>query len=105
MRYRVYYFNPVWRLQGDCWDNADKWEVESTCPAEKPEDRQEVKRIPEDQYWLNLVPEEFRSTLSYMAYERGHAYGDAEVMNILSDLCTTMVEPIKAFEKRVLREK
>lgn len=102
MRYRVYYQNPMWHFTGNCWDNEDP---EDVCPAEKPDDLIIVKRVPEEEYWLNLVPEEFRSTLSYMAYERGHAYGDAEVMCILSDLCTTLVEPIKAFEKRVLREK
>lgn len=102
MRYRLYYHNPSWHLTGDCWEGEDP---EKCCPAEKPEDLIIVKRLSEENYWLSLVPKEFRGTLSHMAYERGHAYGEAEVMLVLSDLCTELAPAIKEFEKRVLREK
>lgn len=53
-------------------------------------------------YLLGRVPFEFRSVLSYMAYERGHASGQEEVENILASLVEELKPCIAAFEKRLL---
>ena len=50
---------------------------------------------------LQRVPEEFRSTLSYMAYERGHSAGAVEVEGILKGLISDLLPAIQAFEKRL----
>jgi len=50
---------------------------------------------------LKELPEEFHSTLSYLAYERGHSAGHEEVINILTDLCFNLQKPIQAFGKRI----
>jgi len=57
--------------------------------------------IEKEDYILMDVPEEFKSRLSYMAYEDGHAYGQEEVESKLSDLVNDLLPCIKAFEKRL----
>ena len=47
------------------------------------------------------IPQEFRSAISYHAYEQGHAYGYNEVLIHLSDLIRALKDPIMAFEKRI----
>ena len=47
------------------------------------------------------IPQEFRSAISYHAYEQGHAYGYNEIFSHLSDLIEAFKDPIKAFEKRI----
>lgn len=39
----------------------------------------EIKKFTENDYLLLQVPLEFRSTLSYMAYEQSHSAGEDEV--------------------------
>lgn len=53
---------------------------------------------------LEQVPVEFRAALSYMAYERGHSAGDAEITIVLADLVDGLKKPIKEFENRIERE-
>lgn len=50
---------------------------------------------------LEDVPEEFKGTLSYMAYERGHSSGWEECINILRELVSDLAEPIKKFGERM----
>jgi hypothetical protein len=50
---------------------------------------------------LTGIPEEFRSTISYMAYESGHSAGYEEVINYLRGLVADLEGPIKQFEKNI----
>lgn len=50
---------------------------------------------------LNRVPFEVRGALSYMAWERGHAYGYNEVLIVLSNLVSDLEEPLRNLEKRL----
>ena len=54
---------------------------------------------------LQNLPEEFRGTVSYMAYERGHSAGKEEVLNILRDLISDLKPAIEKFEARVRQDK
>ncbi len=54
---------------------------------------------------LSRVPEEFRSTLSCIAYERGHAYGYNEVLGHVYELVHDLLPAIEAFETRIRSEK
>ena len=51
------------------------------------------------------IPVEFRSALSYLAYERGHAYGLDEIWSELIDLVSGLQEPIKKYTERIQNEK
>ena len=106
MRYRVYYRNTAWGIEGDCWDDADIDKVYSVCPVDDdtPEDRIIVRRISEEQYYLEMVPEEFRGVLSWMAYDRSHAYGEQETLNTLNSLCTDLKPAIDAFRQKVIAD-
>jgi len=50
------------------------------------------------------IPQEFRSAISHLAWERGHAYGYNEVEIHLFDLISALQDPIKAYEKRIRTE-
>jgi hypothetical protein len=54
---------------------------------------------------LRDIPDEFRSILNYMAYERGHAYGYDEVLNILDELVYKFKEPIEQYTQRITTTK
>lgn len=100
MRYRLYFKNPVWNNEGDCWDDQP-YGPDTCCPQDDgSEDRVLIKRVPEETYYLSLLPEEFRGTISYMAYERGHAYGEDEVRNILIGLVGDLEPCFKTFCER-----
>ena len=51
---------------------------------------------------LGDIPDEFKSALSYMAYERGHSAGYEEVIIHLQDLVSNLQEPIDEFRERLL---
>jgi len=53
---------------------------------------------------LQDIPEEFRGTISYMAYEHGHSAGYEEVIILIQDLVSNFEEPIQKFEKRIKEE-
>ena len=52
---------------------------------------------------LSLVPEEFRSTLSRMAYDRGHSAGLEEVVSILDQLIYDLTPAIMAYTNRLTK--
>lgn len=64
-----------------------------------------IAEIPEIEYLLSQIPEEFRSTLSYMAYEKSHAYGEEETNLTLKSLILDLKPSIDKFEARVRAEK
>jgi hypothetical protein len=47
----------------------------------------------------NGIPNEFWNTLNYMAYERGHAYGEEEVFNILVGLVSDFAPAFKKYKE------
>lgn len=61
----------------------------------------EIKEFTESDYWLLQVPLEFRSTLSYMAYESGHSAGEDEILSILKNLIADLKPAIEKFEARL----
>lgn len=61
----------------------------------------EVEQISERDYLLSQVPEEFRSTLSYMAYQSGHSAGENEILLILNNLVFNLKPAIDKFEARL----
>jgi hypothetical protein len=54
---------------------------------------------------LEHVPEELRSTISHMAYERGHAYGHEEVLGHVSDLVENLEPAIGRLIARIRQER
>jgi hypothetical protein len=62
-----------------------------------------ITETTETEVLMNSIPEEFRSVLSYMAYERGHAYGDNEVELILRELIHNLKPAIDKYTERVLK--
>ena len=54
---------------------------------------------------LNELPPEFRSAVSYHAYERGHAYGHSEVFIHVAELVNLLEKPIAEYTKRLTAAK
>jgi hypothetical protein len=50
---------------------------------------------------LKDIPEEFKSALSYMAYERGHSAGNEEIVNELRGLVSDLQQAIEDYTKRI----
>ncbi len=100
MRYRLYFKNPDWKTAGDCWDTDDVNVRLSCCPADKAEDLVLVKRVSEDQYYLEQLPEEFRAAIKHLAYERGHACGEEEIRGELIDLVGTLAPCFEEYRKK-----
>ena len=63
----------------------------------------EIKSVDTDdqEFILRETPPEFRSILSYMAYERGHSAGESEVARILRELVYDLTPAINEFAKRI----
>jgi len=53
---------------------------------------------------LEHIPQEFKSAISYHAYEQGHSSGNEEIIIHLSDLVDALLQPIQEFEKRIRTE-
>jgi hypothetical protein len=53
---------------------------------------------------LVRLPEELRSAVGYMAYERGHAYGHEEVLGHVADMVSQLEQPVQELIARVQRE-
>lgn len=53
---------------------------------------------------LARLPEDFRSTISYMAYERGHAYGYNEVLGHVESLVYDLLPAIEAYTARITKK-
>jgi len=60
--------------------------------------------IDKTEFLLSVVPEEFRSRLSYMAYERGHSAGESEVEMILQSLISDLLPCILNFQERLTKQ-
>lgn len=67
--------------------------------SERPDIQVNCERPNEHDALLETVPVEFRSVLSYMAYERGHSAGELEVLLILKDLIHDLKPAIEEFAK------
>ena len=52
---------------------------------------------------LAVLPEELRPVLSYMAYERSHAYGYEEVLNSLGGMVHDLRDAVLAYGSRMER--
>jgi len=50
---------------------------------------------------LEPLPEEFRSFVSYQAYDRGHASGYNEVLLIADDLTHELLPAVEKYTKRL----
>jgi len=50
---------------------------------------------------LKDFPDELRGPLSHLAYERGHAYGNREILSELSDIVDALQEPVQNLMERV----
>lgn len=53
---------------------------------------------------LARLPEELRSRMSYMSYERGHNSGKASELDILSELVSDLEDDINKFGERRFQE-
>lgn len=53
---------------------------------------------------LDTIPFEFRSTLSYMAYERSHSSGYDEVFDTLQSLVSDLTSAINSFADRLKKD-
>ena len=60
-----------------------------------------ITEMPKTDYILKDIPEEFKSVLSYMAYEQGHSAGESEVDMILRNLAFELKPAIQKFEARI----
>ena len=47
---------------------------------------------------LSVIPKHFHSTLSYMAYERGHSAGEEEVLGCLQGLVGDLRDVINSYK-------
>lgn len=54
-----------------------------------------------ESYILRNIPAEFHSALSYMSYEKGHAYGSSEIRLYLKGLAEDLESSFKKYEKRI----
>ena len=91
---------------------AEAWlEIKKTYDITKRE-RCELAPLPpteeelnkEESELLSQLPEEMRSRVSYMAYERGHSSGRQEEISILSGLVSDLQESIEKFGERRFQE-
>lgn len=60
-----------------------------------------IKEIEKSTFLLESAPQEFRATLSYMAYERGHSAGEDEVELVLEGLIADLSPAIREYTKRM----
>jgi len=51
---------------------------------------------------LCVLPEEFRSAISYYAYEKGHAYGYEEVLSYLEQLVDALKPCVEKYTQRIV---
>ena len=54
---------------------------------------------------LSRLPIELRATVSYMAYERGHAWGMVEVLGFVESLVDDLEPAINKLMDRIKNEK
>lgn len=51
---------------------------------------------------LEDIPKEFHASLSYKAYEQGHAYGYSDMYSVLTDLIEGFKSALKEYTNRIL---
>ena len=59
----------------------------------------EISEIDKMEYLLDKVPIQFRSALSSMAYDRGHAWGEEEVVSTLESLIHDLLPAIESYKQ------
>jgi hypothetical protein len=59
--------------------------------------------IKQDQILLHL-PEEIRSSVSWLAWQQGHAYGYEEVLGHLDDMVSALSQPITYYGLRMAQQ-
>ena len=52
---------------------------------------------------LERLPEELHAPISWLAYDRGHAYGYQEVLIHLDEMVSTLLVPIRTYGQRMER--
>ena len=89
-------------------DNSlENWECSETEEANCTNHKPYPPRMTEQEFsekqteLLNELPEEFKSVISGMAWERGHSAGYEEVVLYLQDYVNELKDPIKKFEERI----
>lgn len=90
-------YHAAWNIRAE---GASRAEVISQIGCEESE--LTFQELTKTDYLLSKLPPEFRSQLSYMAYEKGHSAGEAEIELILEGLVNDLLPCIKDFEKRLL---
>lgn len=50
---------------------------------------------------LSQIPEEFRGSVSFKAYQDGHAYGYEEILNHVEELVGMILTPLKNYTNRI----
>lgn len=95
--------NIKYRVKGEnyLWD--DRKDLEG-CYEGIPIEIEEIDTDSED-YIMRNIPKEFHSTLSYMAYDRGHSAGESECRLYLRELVSELQKPIEEFRKNLLAVK
>jgi hypothetical protein len=95
--------NIKYRIKGEnyLWDT--RYILEATYEG-IPIEIEEIDTDSEE-YIMRDIPKEFHSTLSYMAYDRGHAYGMDEVRLHLKNFVEELQKPIEEFRKNLLAVK
>jgi hypothetical protein len=89
-------YHPAWNIKAEGYSKA---EVISKIGCEESE--LTFQELSKTDYLLSKVPPEFRSKLSYMAYEKGHSAGEEEIELILEELINDLLPCIESFEKRL----
>lgn len=60
-----------------------------------------IQELSETDFILKDIPIEFKSVLSYMAYERGHSAGENEINLVLRGLVSDLTPAINEFKKNL----
>ena len=54
---------------------------------------------------LELLPEEFRYFVKHQAWQDGHSAGYQEVLGIVNDLTYNLLEPIRQYTARIIKNR
>ena len=52
---------------------------------------------------LDRLPPELRSAVSWMCYDRGHAYGYEEVLGHVAEMVSALEEPVNQLCERIAK--
>ena len=101
MRTREHYEHKEWGTECSGWSLED---AAASIGADK-DDLIFTGGEDEDEYILRNIPHEFHAALKHSAYERGHAYGEDEVMGELMDLVGLIEPAIVLYTRRIQGDK